>query len=129
MACVVLSGTQIVRTLDGMEAQLLDLSLREARFAHVGILRPGSRRLVHLPAALGGLRLSAQNLWCTIHGAEWRSHGERHLRCHSGLRFTTLTTPQHTVLAGILQQLSTGAPPRRERPPWATALAHDRPPP
>ena len=90
---VALSGTQIVRTHAGLEAYLLDLSLQGARVAHAGILRPGARCLFHLPAALGGLRLAAQVLWCTIRGAEWQSDGGRHLRCHSGLWFTTLTEP------------------------------------
>ena len=106
MARVALSGTQLARTHEGVEAHLLDLSLQGARVAHVGILRPGSRCLLHLPSALGGLRLSAQVLWCTIRGAEWRSDGGQHLRCHSGLWFTTMTEAQQTVLAGILQQVS-----------------------
>ena len=92
-ARVALSGTQTVRTHAGVEAHLLDLSLQGARVAHAGILRPGARCLFHLPAALGGLRLAAQVLWCTIRGAEWQSDGGRHLRCHSGLWFTTLTEP------------------------------------
>jgi len=93
MARVALAGTQLARTHEGVEAHLLDLSLQGARVAHAGILRPGARCLVHLPAALGGLRLAAQVLWCTIRGAEWQSDGGRHLRCHSGLWFTTLTEP------------------------------------
>lgn len=40
-----------------------------------------------------------------ICGAEWRSDGRRHLRCHSGLWFAKLTEPQQTVLAGILEQV------------------------
>ena len=40
---VALSGTQIVRTHEGLEAHLLDLSLQGGRVAHFGILRPGAR--------------------------------------------------------------------------------------
>ena len=127
MARVALAGTQIVRTLDGMEAQLLDLSLQGARVAHFGILRPGTRCFVQFPAAVGSLYLPVQVLWCVILGAEWRSDGERHLRSHSGLWFTTLTAPQQTVLTGILQQLSTGDPAPRERQPWSAEPPLDKP--
>ena len=102
---VALSGTQIVRTHEGLEAHLLDLSLQGARIAHFGILRPGAACFVHLPADMGALMLPVRVLWCVIYGAEWRSDGERHLRSHSGLGFTTLTAPQQTVLAGILEQV------------------------
>ena len=123
---VTLPGTLIVRTLDGVEAQLLDLSLCGARVAHLGILRPGSRCFVQFPADMGSLHLPVQVLWCVILGAEWRGDGERHLRSHSGLWFTALTAPQRTVLTGILQQLTTGDPPRRERHPWATDPSLDQ---
>jgi len=102
---VALSGTQIVRTHEGLEAHLLDLSLQGARIAHFGILRPGALCFVQLPADMGALMLPVRVLWCVIYGAEWRSDGERHLRSHSGLGFTTLTAPQQTVLAGILEQV------------------------
>jgi PilZ domain len=105
---VALSGTQTVRTHAGVEAHLLDLSLRGARVAHGGILRPGSPCLVHLPAALASLVLPAQVLWCAIQGTEWRSDGTRHLRSHSGLWFMQMTEPQRTILADILQQVRTG---------------------
>lgn len=75
MTRVALSGTHIVRTLDALEARVLDLSLRGERVAPFGILRPDFLRLVKLPAALDDLRLSAQILWCTIRGAEWQSEG------------------------------------------------------
>lgn len=107
---VPLAGTHTVRTHDGVEARLLDLSLRGARVEHLGILRPGSLCRLELPADLGALLLSAQILWCTILGAEWRSDGERHLRSHSGLWFTKMTEPQRTALTGILRQLSSGGP-------------------
>jgi hypothetical protein len=108
---VTLSGTHTVRTHEGVEAHLLDLSLRGARVEHFGILRPGSLCIVALPAALGSLLLPAEILWCTILGAERRSDGERHLRSHSGLGFTKMTESQRTVLAGILQQLTPGTIP------------------
>jgi hypothetical protein len=101
---VALSGTPIVHTHDGVEAQLLNLSLHGACVAHVGILRPGSLCYIHLPPDLGSLHLAAQVLWCTILGAEWRADGERHLQSQSGLRFTKLTEPQRTVLAGVLER-------------------------
>jgi hypothetical protein len=105
---VALSGTQIVRTHAGLEAYLLDLSLQGGRVAHFGILRPGALCFVQLPDDLGALRLSAQVLWCTVLGAEWRSDGERHLRCHSGLWFPKLTAVQQVVLTGILEQVLAG---------------------
>jgi len=126
-ARVTLPGTQIVQTLDGLEAHLLDLSLCGARVAHFGILRPGSHCFVQFPADVGSLRLPVQVMWCVILGAEWRSDGERHLRSHSGLCFTTLTAPQHTVLTDILQQLSTEDPPRQACHPWATDPFLDQP--
>jgi hypothetical protein len=110
-ARVTLPGTQIVQTLDGLEAHLLDLSLCGARVAHFGILRPGSHCFVQFPADVGSLRLPVQVMWCVILGAERRSDGERHLRSHSGLCFTTLTEPQRTVLLGILQQGTPGTIP------------------
>ncbi len=105
---VALSGEHTVRTHDGVEAHLLDLSLRGARVEHFGILRPGSCYLVQLPADLGSLRLPAQVMWCTILRAEWRIDGDRHLRSQSGLWFTNMTEPQRIALAGILQQLNLG---------------------
>jgi hypothetical protein len=38
-----------------------------------------------------------------------------------------MTEPQRTVLAGILQQLSTGDPPLRARHPWSTDPSLDQP--
>ena len=105
---VALSGNQLVRTHAGLEAYLLDLSLQGGRVAHFGILRPGALCFVQLPDDLGALRLSAQVLWCTVLGAEWRSDGERHLRCHSGPWFTKLTAVQQVVLTGILEQVLAG---------------------
>ncbi len=105
---VALSGTPIVRTHEGVEAHLLNLSLHGACVAHTGILRPGALCYIHLPADLGSLHLATQVLWCTILGTEWRADGERYLQSHSGLWFTKLTEPQRTVLVGILEQLSPG---------------------
>ena len=102
---VALSGTQIVRTHEGLEAHLLDLSVHGGRVAHFGILRPGARCFLDLPDDLGALRLSTQVLWCTVLGAEWRSDGERHLRCHSGLWFPKLTAVQQVILTGIMEQV------------------------
>jgi len=127
IARVALSGTPTVRTHDGVTARLLDISLRGARLAHAGILRPGSHCLVHLPAELGSLRLPAQILWCTILGAEAGPDGERYLQAHSGLGFLTLTGSQSTVLAGILQEMRTAASPLRERGPRAGVPARDYP--
>ena len=110
-ARVTLPGTQIVWTHEGVEAHLLDLSLHGARVAHFGTLRPGALCFVQFPADVGALHLPVQVLWCAILGAEWRSDGERHLRSHSGLWFTTLTEPQRTVLLGILQQGTPGTIP------------------
>ena len=126
MVRVALSGTQIVRTHDGLEAHLLDLSLQGARIAHFGILRPGALCFVQLPADVGALLLPVRVLWCVICGAEWRSDGERHLRSHSGLWFTTLTAPQQTVLAGYLQKASTGDQALRERHLWSAGPALDQ---
>ena len=124
---VALSGTQIVRTHEGLEAHLLDLSLQGARIAHFGILRPGALCFVQLPADVGPLLLPVRVLWCVICGAEWRSDGERHLRSQSGLCFTTLTEPQQTVLARYLQKASTGDEAPRERQLWSAAPALDPP--
>jgi len=107
---VALSGTQIVRTHEGLAAHLLDLSLQGGRVDHFGILRPGALCIVQFPADLGALHLSAQVLWCTVLGAEWRSDGERHLRCQSGLWFTKLTEVQQVVLTGLLEQVRAGDP-------------------
>lgn len=116
IARVPLAGAHTVRTHEGVEARLLDLSLHGARVEHFGILRPGALCRLELPADLGALLLPVQILWCTILGAEWRNDGERHLRSHSGLWFTKVTEPQRTVLTGILQQLSTEAPQRDGHP-------------
>ena len=124
---VALSGTQLVRTHEGLEAHLLDLSLQGARIAHFGTLRPGALCFVQLPADVGALLLPVRVLWCVICGAEWRSDGERHLRSHSGLGFTTLTEPQQTVLAGYLQKASTGDEALRERHLWSAGPALDPP--
>ncbi len=124
---VALSGTQIVRTHEGLEAHLLDLSLQGACIAHFGILRPGTLCFVQLPADVGALLLPARVLWCVICGAEWRSDGERHLRSRSGLQFTALTAPQQTVLAGYLQKASTGEEALQERHLWSAAPALDPP--
>ena len=102
---VALFGSQLVRTHEGLETRLLDLSLQGGRVAHFGILRPGACCFLDLPDELGSLRLSAQVLWCTVLGAEWRSDGERHLRCHSELWFPKLTAVQQVVLTGILEQV------------------------
>jgi hypothetical protein len=121
IARVPLSGKQTVRTHEGVEAHLLDLSLCGARVEHFGILRPGSYCFVQLPTDLGSLRLSAQILWCTILGAEWRPDGERHLRSHSGLCFPKVPEPERRVLAELLHRLSAGGPPLREsHPPSAS---------
>ena len=124
---VALSGTQIVRTHEGLEAHLLDLSLQGARIAHFGILRPGARCFVQFPANVGCLYLPVQVLWCVILGAEWRADGERHLRSHSGLGFTTVTASQRLVLTRILQQMSGGKPALREGHPWSTDASPDQP--
>lgn len=71
---VALSGTQIVRTHDGLEAHLLDLSLQGGRVAHFDILRPGALCFVHLSDDLGSLRLSARVLCCGARSSE-RSGG------------------------------------------------------
>ncbi len=105
---VALSDTPIVRTQEGVEAHLLNLSLQGACVAHAGILRPGALCYIHLPADLGSLNLAVQVLWCTILGEEWRADGERHLQSHSGLWFVKLTEPQRTLLVGILEQVNTG---------------------
>ncbi len=105
---VPLSDNHTVRTHDGVEARLIDLSVRGAHVEHLGILRPGALCILELPPELGSLLLSAQVVWCTILGAEWRLDGERHLRAQSGLWFNKITESQRTVLTGILQQLGTG---------------------
>ena len=124
---IALSGTQIVRTHEGLEAHLLDLSLQGARIAHFGILRPGALCFVQLPADVGALLLPVRVLWCVICGAEWRSDGERHLRSHSGLGFTAVTEPQQALLADYLQKASTGDEALRESHLWSAAPALDRP--
>jgi len=108
MLRVALSDNHTVRTHDGVEARLIDLSVRGAHVEHLGILRPGSLCILELPPELGSLLLPAQIVWCTILGAEWRVDGERHLRAQSGLWFNKMTESQRTVLASILQQLSVG---------------------
>jgi hypothetical protein len=102
-------------------------SARAGRIAHFGTLRPGSQCFVHFPVALGCLYLPVRVLWCVILGAEWRSDGERHLRSHSGLWFTTLTAPQRTVLTGVLERLSAGDHPLRACEPWAPASSLGEP--
>ncbi|RPI04160.1 MAG: hypothetical protein EHM71_13920 [Zetaproteobacteria bacterium] len=122
---VALSGTQIVRTHEGLAAHLLDLSPQGARIAHFGTLRPGTLCFIQLPAEVGALALPVRVLWCVIYGAEWRSDGERHLRSHSGLGFTALTAPQQTVLASYLQAVRTGDPAPREHDPGPPNPAFD----
>ncbi len=129
IARVALSGPPTVRTHDGVAARLLDLSLHGARLAHPGILRPGARCLVHLPAELGALRLPAQILWCTILGAETGLDGERYLQAQSGLGFLTLTEPQRKGLAGLLQRVRSADPPRGECRPRPGVPARDYPAP
>jgi hypothetical protein len=123
---VALSGAQIVRTHEALEAHLLDLGLQGARIAHFGTLRPGALCFVQLPADVGALLLPVRVLWCVICGAEWRSDGERHLRSHSGLGFTTLTAPQQTVPARYLQKARSGDPALRERHPWPAGSSLDQ---
>jgi hypothetical protein len=129
LARVALSGTPRVWTHDGLAARLLDLSLHGARLAHCGILRPGTRCFVHLPADLGSLRLPAEVLWCTILGAEMGLDGERYLQSHSGLWFSILTESQRTGLAGILRHASPADPALRDCWPQAGASARTYSPP
>lgn len=124
---VACSGTQIVRTHEGLEAHLLDLSLSGARIAHFGTLRPGALCFVQLPADVGALLLPVRVLWCVICGAEWRSDGERHLRSHSGLGFTTLTAAQQTILAGYLQEARTRESALGASQLWSPGPSRDQP--
>jgi len=127
IARVALPGVQIVRTLHGVEAHLIDLSLHGARIAHFGVLRPGSRCFVQILGDVSGSYIPVQVLWCMILGAEWRSDGERHLWCHSGLQFTALTAAHRMILTGVLWQLGTEDPARRERDPASIDSPVDQP--
>lgn len=55
------SGTQLVRTHEGLEAHLLDLRLQGGRVAHFGILRPSAACFVQLPADVGALLLPVRS--------------------------------------------------------------------
>jgi hypothetical protein len=91
---------------NAVEVHLVDLSLTGARIEHWGLLNPGAKCELRLPAPLGKLTISAQVVWCTILRAERRAGGDRQLRSSSGLRFAALTTHQQAVLAGTLEQLT-----------------------
>ena len=96
---------------NAMEVHLVDFSLTGARIEHWGLLNPGVSCELRLPAPFRHLAVSAQVVWSTILRAERRAGGDRHLRSRSGLRFATLTTHQHAVLAGTLEQLTRTDPP------------------
>ena len=93
------------------EARLLDLSLAGAQIEHLATLRLGAACALELPPPGEACTLPAQVVWCTIIGRKRKLGGESHLVARSGLRFATLTAPQHAALTATLHDLATALQP------------------
>ena len=88
-----------------VEFRLLDLSPTGARIEHLGVLRPGTRCAIQLPAPSGSLAITAQIVWTSVVDREQKPEEEQFLRYHSGLMFGVLSPEQKRALASLLERL------------------------
>jgi hypothetical protein len=93
------------------EVRLVNLSPAGAQIEHLAVLRLGAACALELPPPGEACTLPAQVVWCTVVGRKPKLGGESHLVARSGLRFPTLSGPQHAALADTLQYLATALQP------------------
>jgi len=84
---------------------LLNLSPLGACIAHLEPWHEGVACSVHLPPALGVLRLPGRVVWTRLRGTEGILEGDRRSPYESGIEFTDLTPEQHAALTTALATL------------------------